>query len=95
MRRHAVFKFINYITDKITRVVLTTLALMLRCVQTKCVSEGETESGRQRVGYVLSVHNKTEFCGKNTQIILLFTVFICLASVVVDFDYFSVIRPLK
>ncbi len=52
-------KFLNYITDKIVRVVLTTLALMLRYVQTMRVCEEETESRRERVGYVLSVYNKT------------------------------------
>ncbi len=65
MRSHVVFKFLNYVTDKIIRVALNTLALMLKCVQTMCVSEGETESRRERVGYGLSVHNKTKFCGKN------------------------------
>ncbi len=34
VRSHVVFKYLNYVTDKIVRVVLTTLALMLRCVQT-------------------------------------------------------------
>ncbi len=29
-----VFKFLNYVNAKIVRVVLTTLAIMLRCVQT-------------------------------------------------------------
>ncbi len=41
VRSHVVFKFLNYVTDKIVRVVLTTLALMLRCVQTMCICEGE------------------------------------------------------
>ncbi len=61
MRSHAVFKFINYVTDKIVRVVLITLALMLRCVQTICVSVRERPRAgeRERVGYVLSIHNKT------------------------------------
>ncbi len=31
-RSHVVFKFLNYVTDKIVRVVLTTSALMLMCV---------------------------------------------------------------
>ncbi len=48
---------------------------------------------------MLSIHNKTEFCGKTwtraVDFILLFTVFICLASVVVGFDYISVVRRLK
>ncbi len=45
VRSHVVFKFLNYITDKIVRVVLTTLVLMLRCVQKLYVCtlcEGET-----------------------------------------------------
>ncbi len=33
VRSHVVFKFLNYVTDKIIRVVLTILALILRCVQ--------------------------------------------------------------
>ncbi len=62
VRSHVVFKFLNYVTDKIVRVVLTTLALMLSCVQNYMfVCERE----REREGYVLSVHNKTKFCGKN------------------------------
>ncbi len=49
---------------------------------------------------MLSVHNKCNFVAKtwtrSVDFILLFTVFICLASVVVGFGYFScVIRPLK
>ncbi len=49
MRRHVVFKLLNYVTDKIARVALTTLVCMLTCVQTEV--EGEIEN-------VLSVHNK-------------------------------------
>ncbi len=41
VRSHVVFKFVNYVTDKIVRVVLITLSLMLRCVQTICVSVRE------------------------------------------------------
>ncbi len=41
VRSHVVFKFLNHVTDKIVRVVLTTLALMIRCVQTICVSVRE------------------------------------------------------
>ncbi len=44
VRSHVVFKFLNYVTDKIIRVVLITLALMIRCVQTICVSVRERES---------------------------------------------------
>ncbi len=46
VRSHVVFKFLNNVTDKIVRVVLSTLALLLRCVQTICVSVRE----RPRVG---------------------------------------------
>ncbi len=38
--------FLNYVIDEIIRVMLTTLALMLRCVQTIWVSVKE----RPRVG---------------------------------------------
>ncbi len=48
VRSHVAFKFLNYVTDKIVRVVLITLVLMSKCVQTICVCEGETESGRER-----------------------------------------------
>ncbi len=48
VRSHVIFKFLNYVTNKIVRVMLTTLALMLRCVQTMCVCEGETECGKER-----------------------------------------------
>ncbi len=34
VRSHIVFKLLNYVTDKIVRVALTTLARMLMCVQT-------------------------------------------------------------
>ncbi len=56
-----VFKFLNYVTDKIVRVVLTKLVLMLKCVQsiTLCASVRERERERVTLGYVLSVHNKT------------------------------------
>ncbi len=46
VRSRVVFKLVNYVTDKIIRVALTTLALMLRCVQTISVSVRE----RQRAG---------------------------------------------
>ncbi len=59
--------------------------IMLRCVQTICVSVRERPRMGERVGYVLSA--------RSVYFILLFTVFICLASVVVGFGYFSVIRP--
>ncbi len=48
---------------------------------------------------MLSVHNKRNVVAKtwtrSVDFMLLFTVFICLASVVVGFGYFSVVRPLK
>ncbi len=54
---------------------------------------------REREDYVLSVHNKRNVVAKtwtrSVDFMLLFTVFICLASVVVGFGYFSVVRPLK
>ncbi len=46
VRSQVVFKFLNYVTDKIVRVVLITLALMIKYVQTICVSVRE----RQRAG---------------------------------------------
>ncbi len=99
VRSHVAFKFLNYVIDKIVRVVLTTLALMLRCVQTICVSVRERPREGERVGYVFSIHNKTYFLAKtwtrSVNFILLFTVFICLTSVVVGFGYLSVVRPLK
>ncbi len=58
VRSRVVFKFLNYVTDKIFRVVLTTLALMLRCVQTICVSVRERPRARER-RLCASVHNKT------------------------------------
>ncbi len=48
VRSHVVFKFLNYVTDKIIRVVLTTLGLMLRCVQTICVSVRERPRAGER-----------------------------------------------
>ncbi len=74
VRSHVVFKFLNYVTDKIIRVVSNTLALMIKCVQTMCVQKHGQDS---------------------LDLILLFTVFICLSSVAVGFGYFSFVRPLK
>ncbi len=50
MRSHIVFKFLNYVTDQIFRVVLITLVLMIMCVQTICVSmrEGPRVGERER-----------------------------------------------
>ncbi len=53
--------------------------------------------------YVLSVHNKIEFCGKNMDMICRFiyllTIFICLANVLVGFGSVAVrkskMMPLK
>ncbi len=45
VRSHVVFKLLNYVTDKIVRVALTTLALMLTCVQI-CASVRERERER-------------------------------------------------
>ncbi len=39
--------------------VLTTLVLMLRCVETICVSVRERPRAGERVGYLLSVHNNS------------------------------------
>ncbi len=55
VKSHVVFKLLNYVTDKILRVVLT-LAFMLTFVQTVCEGERAGE-----IEYVLSVHNKM-FC---------------------------------
>ncbi len=46
VRSYVVFKFLNYVTNKIVREVLTTLVLMLRCVQTitLCASVRERPS---------------------------------------------------
>ncbi len=55
-----------------------------------CVCEGETESGRERVGLCFPYIIKRNFVAKTWTIpvdfILLFTVFICLASVVAAFE---------
>ncbi len=59
MSSHVVFKLFNYATDKILIVALTTLACMLKCVQTVCEGEGVGE-----IEYVLSVH-KTIFWQKH------------------------------
>ncbi len=53
MRSHVVFKFLNYVTDKIVRVVLITLAPMLRCVQNHyklfvCLRGRDRERERER-----------------------------------------------
>ncbi len=48
VRSHVVFKVLNYVTDKIVRVVLTTLALMLRCVKTISVSVRERPRAGER-----------------------------------------------
>ncbi len=48
VRSHVVFKFLNYVNDKIIRVVLTTLVLMLRCVQTICASMRERPRAGER-----------------------------------------------
>ncbi len=42
------YVFFNYVTDKIVRVVLITLALMLRCMQTICVSVRKRLRARER-----------------------------------------------
>ncbi len=61
-----------------------------------CVCEGKTESGRERVGsYVIKRNFVAKTWTRFVDFMLLFTVFICLASVVVGFGYFSVVRPVK
>ncbi len=77
MRSNVVFMFLNYVSDKVVRVVLTTLALMLTCV------------------YIIKRNFVAKTWTRSVDFILLFTVFICLASVIVGFRYFSVVRPLN
>ncbi len=48
VRSHVVFKFLSYATDKIVRVVLTTLALLLMCVQTIMLCASVMERPRER-----------------------------------------------
>ncbi len=65
-----------------------------------CVCKGETESGREReyamcFPYIIKLNFVANTWKRSVDFILLFTVFICLASVVVGFSYFSVVRPLK
>ncbi len=59
MRSHVVFKLLNYVSDKILRVVLTTLARMLTCVQTVCEGERAGE-----IEYVLFVKIQRYFVAK-------------------------------
>ncbi len=57
-----------------------------------CVCEGETESGRDNI----IKHNfVAQTWTRDVDFILVFIVFICLASVIVGFDYFSVVSLLK
>ncbi len=58
------------------------------------MSEGETETRRERV-MCFPYIKKRNFVAKTRSTRILFNVFICLASVFVGFDYFSVVRPLK
>ncbi len=73
MRSHVVFKLLNYVTDKIIRVALTTLTRMLTCANYVCVCEGERAG---EIVYVLSIHNKMSFCGKNMDMICHFYPFV-------------------
>ncbi len=90
VRSHVVFKLLNYVTDKIVRVALTTLALMLMCVQTVC--EGERAGERESMCFP---YIKRNFVAKtwiwSIVFIILFTIFICLASVIVGFGSFAVL----
>ncbi len=45
--------------------------------------------------YFIKFYFVAKTWARSVDYILLFTVFICLASVVVGFGYFSVVRPLK
>ncbi len=45
--------------------------------------------------YIVIRHFVAKTWTRSVDFILLFTVFICLASVVVGFGYFSVVRPMK
>ncbi len=58
VRSHVVFKYLNYVTDKIVSSANYISAYFKLCANYICVCEGETESGRERVGNVLPVHSK-------------------------------------
>ncbi len=45
--------------------------------------------------YIIKLNLVAKIWTRSVDFILLFTVFICLASAVVGFGYFSVARPLK
>ncbi len=63
---------------------------MLRCVQTICASVRERP---MCFTYMI----KLNFVAKTRSVdfICLITVFICLASGIVGFGYFSIVKPLK
>ncbi len=72
------FKFLNYVTDKIVRVVLISISTYVKvCVNYMCVCEGEKGSFL----YIIKHHLVAKTWTRSVDFILLFTVFICLASV--------------
>ncbi len=89
MRSHVVFKLLNYVTDKIVRLALTTYAYVNVCAN--CL--WGRESRRDRVCAFRII--KRNFMAKtgiwSVVFIPLFTIFICLASVVVGFGSFAVL----
>ncbi len=69
-----------------------------------CICERERERERERaageMAYGLFVHNKTQFCGKNMEMICCFyyiVYYFYLSGQVslLVFGYFAVVRPLK
>ncbi len=78
------------------RVVLPTFALMLRCVQTICVSvRARPRNMAMCFLYIIKRNFVAKTWTRSVDFILLFTIFVCLVSVIVGFGYFSVIRPFK
>ncbi len=57
--------------------------------------ELERESRLCAFRYIIKRNFVAKTWTRSVDFILLFTVFICLASVVVGFGYFFVVRPLK
>ncbi len=61
-----------------------------------CVCEREREREKTMCfPYIIKRNVVAKTWTRSVDFMLLFTVFICLASVVVGFGYFSVVRPLK
>ncbi len=90
VRSHVVFKLLNYVTDKIVKSSANNISAYVNVCKLP-VREREQERWSMCFSYIIKFNFVAKAWIWSVVFILLFTIFICLASVIVGFGYFAVL----